>query len=423
MRRRLNLLVLAVTGLVVVAFLVPLGALVRRQADQQARIRVERDVQTIVTLITRELAAGRSMDELGEAVSPLTQDVSLVLPDGRIYGTVEPDPELVEAASAAGRAQSTYTDRGWELAVPVLTASGDLVVYGLAPRESLTAGVARAWLLLGALGVGLTLVALAVADRLGRTLVGPSRRIAAAAHRLGEGDLDTRVAVEGPPEMTEIARAFNRLAARLRDLLAAEREAVADLSHRLRTPLTAVRLEVDRIPDPEAREAVLAQVERLGRAVDELIREARRRPEGRPTSTDLAQVVAERVAFWRVLAEEQDRPLTYHDPGVPVPVVVDRAELAAALDVLIDNVFTHTPPGTGFGVEVVADPPSVVVTDQGPGFPEGFDPVRRGESGGGSTGLGLDIARRVAEAGGGRLTVESPPAGGARVRMELRGAG
>lgn len=419
MRKRLNLLVLSVTGLVVVAFVVPLGLLVRRQADQRARLAAEREVQTVVALVAREVSAGRPVSSAAVTalVGSFPPGVSVVLPDGEVVGDPPPNPELVSLAGVGRRAQSAYTERGWELAVPVLTPDQVVIVYAVVPEEELTRGVAQAWMLLAGLGVLLMGASLFLADRLGRTLVGPSRRLALAAHRLGEGELDTRVEVESPPEMAEIARAFNRLATQLRHLLAAEREAVADLSHRLRTPLTAVRLEAERVSDPDQRAGLLHQVDRLHQAVDELIAEARRRPEEGPAVSDLAGVVRDRTAFWRVLAEEQGREMTVEVPEVSVPVKVGKDELAAAVDALIENVFAHTEAGTRFWVEVRSDPPALAVSDDGPGFPEGFDASARGVSGGGSTGLGLDIARRLAERCGGELRIGSRVGGGARVEV------
>ena len=92
------------------------------------------------------------------------------------------------------------------------------------------------------------------------------------------------------------------------------------------------------------------------------------------------------------------------------------------MDALLGNVFAHTPDGTAFGVELSARTGGgarIVVHDDGPGLPPGTDPTSRGVSGGGSTGLGLDIARRTADQGGGALTVHSPAGGGLRVELKL----
>jgi signal transduction histidine kinase len=246
------------------------------------------------------------------------------------------------------------------------------------------------------------------------------RRLASAAARLGEGDLAQRVEPEGPKEVAAVGQAFNFLADRVGVLLAAERELVADLSHSLRTPLTVLRLEADAIPDATTRNRVRAAVVELEEAVTALIAEARRPiTEDAGVPIDLAAIAADRVLFWSALADDQGRALTSELETGPIPVRASARDLEAALDALLGNVFEHTPEGTAFGVTVqrASNAPEVVVIidDAGPGL----DParVRRGRSGGGSTGLGLDIARRTAEAAGGRLTIERSPLGGARISL------
>jgi signal transduction histidine kinase len=131
-------------------------------------------------------------------------------------------------------------------------------------------------------------------------------------------------------------------------------------------------------------------------------------------------VVTDRVAFWTVLAEDTDRVMRRDLPSDPVPVAVAADDLAAALDALLGNVFAHTPDGTEMSVSLTARPGGgafLTVADQGPGFAP--SKLRRGSSGGDSTGLGLDIVRQTAEAAGGALLVESAPGGGAQVTLQL----
>jgi signal transduction histidine kinase len=265
---------------------------------------------------------------------------------------------------------------------------------------------------LGGLGLTLLAVALLVADRLARTLTRPISELATTAHRLGTGDLTARVRPDGPREVRDVGLAVNRLADRIGELLAAEREAAADLAHRLRTPLTALRLDAEALTGP-GRDRVLDDVEALRRGVDEVIAEARRPVrEGLRAACDARAVVLERVRFWSVLAEEEGRAVAVELPPGPAPVRLAEADLGAAVDALLGNVFAHTPEGTPFRVSVRPRPDGgtdVEVADAGPGL--GEHTPERGHSGGGSTGLGLDIARRTAEAGGGGLRLASTPAG------------
>jgi signal transduction histidine kinase len=152
-----------------------------------------------------------------------------------------------------------------------------------------------------------------------------------------------------------------------------------------------------------------------------VIQQAHRRGTERPAaSCDATAVVADRVAFWSVLAEDTDRTVRRELPPVPLPVALAADDLAAALDALLGNVFAHTPDGTGLTVTLHPRPgggATLTVTDEGPGFPP--TALQRGASGSGSTGLGMDIARQAAETAGGALTVLASPTGGAQVRLDL----
>jgi signal transduction histidine kinase len=255
---------------------------------------------------------------------------------------------------------------------------------------------------------------------MGIALVRPVTALAGAARRIAGGDLDARVEPAGPPEIADAGAAFNQLAGRLDDLVAAERESLADLSHRLRTPLTALRLQAEALPGADA---LLEDVDRLGSQVDALISEARRRsPASGPRRADLCRATSGRAAFWQVLADEQDRPVRLAVPAGPLWVGLTEDELGAALDTLLENVFTHTPPGTAYAVTVTAaaDGPHalLVVEDAGPGFPH-HGVAERGASEAGSSGLGLDIARRAARHTGGDLILADRPGGGARVEVRF----
>jgi signal transduction histidine kinase len=154
--------------------------------------------------------------------------------------------------------------------------------------------------------------------------------------------------------------------------------------------------------------------------VDEARRSER---EGLVAGTPAVAVLADRAAFWAPLAEDQGRAFAVTVPDGPeVSVHASRPDLEALVDVLLDNVFTHTPEGSA--VEVTVGPREdgglvLTVDDAGPGFPAGVDVVRRGLSGADSTGLGLAIADRTATESGGGLVVGRSPAGGGRVVVEL----
>jgi signal transduction histidine kinase len=425
MRARINYLTAGVTLLVVIAFVVPLGFLVTQQADQRGRLEAERTARTLaVVIVPAAIGAGGDLGpgDISGLIGPVPEGSLIILPDGQSLGPGEPDDALIAEVRAARSALSAYRDAGgFGIAIPVVTGGGTTVVYSSVPHSSLNRGVTRAWALLGLLGVGLVGAALFVSDRLGRGVVGPSQRIAGAAERLGKGELETRVAEEGPEELVAIAVAFNQLAGRIRGLLAEEREEVADLSHRLRTPLAALRLQVEQMSPSGERESLIESVDRLRRAVDELISQARRTPEERNPDCDVIVVVKARLDFWRVLSDEQERSLHVDIADAPAPVGVAESEVAAAFDALVGNVFSHTDPGVGFGViaRVLDGTVEVEVADGGTGFRDGFDPLERGSSGAGSSGLGLDIVRRLARDALGTMRIGSSHSGGARVLLQL----
>lgn len=423
MRRRLSRLVLAVTSLVVVAFTIPLAALVQRDADAAARTEAENLAQSVASGIVR-LVADEGVDALTASDPSLPAGIGLVYPSGRTSGDVT-DAELALAAQAADdqQALSAYTVDGWALALPVLTRDGAVVVTVSVTDAELRSGVTEAWLLLIGLGIVLVGVSLLLADRLGRSVTTSVGRLGEAARSLAAGDLDTRVAVDDPPELAAVADAFNEMAPRLQALIDQEREDVADLSHRLRTPMARLRLQAERVEDPEVRQALFDNLDRVDRTVDEVIAEARHRPEReRPLVVDVGGFLRERAAFWEVLADEQGRTMTVGiDQLDGVAVGASEVELTAALDAVLGNVFDHTPEGTGFSISAGRSGEHVIVTvsDDGAGFPTGLDPLARGVSGGGSTGLGLDIARRTAERAGGTLRAGRSRSGGASVELRL----
>ncbi|MEU5909338.1 HAMP domain-containing sensor histidine kinase [Micromonospora sp. NPDC047527] len=419
MRARLALLVAAVSVLTLIAFLVPLALLVRTVAEDRATVRATADAQSLVPVVgTADPATIRLTVEQLAAESG--RPVSVFLPDGTVLGAPAPRTPAV-ALAARGQSLTGESAAGREVVIAVQgRADGTGVIRTVVPRQELTAGVTRAWLVLALLGVLLVLIGLAVADRLARTLVRPISELSAVSHRLANAELDARVVPAGPAELREVAGALNHLAGRIQVLLVQEREQVADLSHRLRTPLTALRLEAEALRDPDDAARITAAADGLERAVTGLIRQARwRTPTPGAAASDAAAIVADRVAFWSVLAEDTGRAVSLDLAPGPLLVGVPADDLTAAVDALLGNVFAHTPDGTPFAVRLAAEAGEVLLTvaDEGPGMPAGA--VQRGASPGGSTGLGLDIARRAAQAGGGRLELRTGPAGGTQVLLRL----
>ncbi len=421
MRARLILVVAATTSLVLVAFLVPLALLVRTAAEDRAVTGALVQAQALAPIVATVDPA-----ELELAVTHANEQghypITVFLPGSQVIGAPAARSAAVEVA-ASGRSLTAQAPGGREILLAVAGLSdGTAVIRTFVADAELHQGVARAWSLLGLLGLGLMLVSMLVAHQLARTITRPLTAVANVSHRLAQGDLGVRAGSTGPPEVRQVSAGLNLLAARIGALLVSERETVADLSHRLRTPLTALRIDAESLRDRDDRERITADLDAVEHTVDAIIQEARRPVRyGVVATCEAVGVVAERVRFWSALADEEQRRMAVDLASGPVPVRVGANDLAACVDALLGNVFAHTPEGCGLAIALQRRPGGgavLIVGDDGPGLP---DPraLRRGSSGAGSTGLGLDIVHRIAASSGGAVTLSRAPGGGALIAVEL----
>jgi signal transduction histidine kinase len=431
MSLRLRILALAVgaTATALLLFAVPLWLLLSRTAHEETR-EAAVDAATSVA----DYASTRSSDPdvlaayverfNGRDDAPM---VGVVLPDGSYVGAKLPEEarELIESdhqdSAGAEEAQEGEeddddrlftvsdpdvheTDDGQLVTLRVMSPDGPVLVFAYSSGADARATVTDRLLVLGLAAAVLLALTAVAAEFVSRRLVRQLEATAGVADKLSEGDIAVRAPETGPSEVRRVGLALNRLAGRIDTLLATERETVADLSHRLRSPLTAVRLDVEGLPPSERVSELDAHLDHLERTLSEVIRAARRpEREGARPRCDAAAVVRERVDFWRPLAEDQDRVLDLEVGDGSMAVRCAREDLAAGLDALLENCMAHTPERSAISVRLVA-PGDVVhleVRDRGPGLPPGAE--HRGRSDRGSTGLGLDIARSCAEASGGQM--------------------
>ncbi|MFI8182973.1 sensor histidine kinase [Actinacidiphila glaucinigra] len=430
MRWALVKVCVAVTAMVVVAFAVPLALTVKEMARDRAIGNAERQAAAIGPALA--ITTDRTQLERAVASTQAGADGRIAVRVPATEGTAgvqigdphAPDADL-ERASELGRASTVPVAGGYALLQPTAVSSGSVaVVEVFVPDGEVSRGVTAAWAVLALVGVGLIVGAVAVADRLGTRMVRPAKRLAEAAHGLGRGDLTVRVPEDGPAELRSAAVAFNAMADQVVQLLANERELAADLSHRLRTPLTVLRLNAASLGDGPAGEQTRHAVAQLEREVDQIIRTARaQQAQSQPVTVgcDAAEVIRERMAFWSALAEDQGREVSTAGVERPVRVPVARSDLVASLDAMLGNVFRHTPEGTAFAVDVHSSQEAVIVlvSDAGPGITDPAAAMRRGQGAGGdgSTGLGLDIVRRLAESTGGDVRLGASVLGGAEIRV------
>ncbi|MFJ3244196.1 sensor histidine kinase [Streptomyces sp. NPDC086782] len=433
MRWALVKVCLAVTTMVVIAFAVPLALVIQEMARDRAFSSAERQAAAVAPALSITTEREPLERVVASAGSDARMAVHVPAVDGAApveIGRARATGEDVATVRRTGRASTADVPGGSTLLQPVALSSGAIAVVEVyVPEAEVGKGVGTAWAVLAGVGAALVVGSVAVADRLGVRMVGPAQRLAEGAHELGEGRLGARVPEDGPTELRLAAVAFNSMADQVVQLLANERELAADLSHRLRTPLTVLRLNAASLGDGPAAEQTRTAVAQLEREVDTIIRTAREaKPQtaaaGPGAGCDAAEVVRERMEFWSALAEDEGRKWRLAGVERPVRIPVARADLAAALDALLGNVFRHTAEGTAFAVDVHNgdDAVIVLVSDAGPGIPDPDAAILRGRGSGndGSTGLGLDIVRRLAESTGGDVRIDSSVLGGTEVRIWIQ---
>jgi signal transduction histidine kinase len=407
MRRRLALAIAGVAAGAVVLFAVPLGVALHQVYRDEDLLRLERDTVAATRRIDISRGAGDPIE------LPRGHDRFAVYDTrGRLLaGTANADDRaLARRARMTGRPSVRSAGDQVLAAVPLL--SGERVTGAVVAARS-GAGAAhdtrRAWLLLAALAAVVILAALAAAVLLGRGLSRPLERLVIAARRLGHGDFTVRAPRSSVPEVDAVATALDATATRLGDMITRERAFSADASHQLRTPLAALRIELEAAElngsGPDTAIA-LRQVDRLEQTIDTLLALARDAPRS-DAETDVAALADQVESEWRPRLALEGRPLRLDlEPG-PLRAVAHEGVVREILDVLLDNALRHGAGAVSLGVRYRDDWLSVEVRDEGPGF--GLDPghaFERGSTRGGH-GIGLSLARSLAQAESGGLVVSS----------------
>jgi signal transduction histidine kinase len=419
MRRQISLLLAVISTAIVVSFVIPLLLLVRTLAEDRGMAAASQQANTIAVLVSSLHDDPRLASVLQPSLDRSITQTSVVLADGQVLGVAWPDaltdPGYLQATQ--GQAFSVRDDAGGRVYVPVLVDGGVVVVRSAMTSAQLAEGVPLAWGGIIGLGVVLSGIAVWVGGRVGRGISRPLQAVSDTAHRLRQGELSARAPLAGTEETIELGSALNGLADRIEELLAAERDNVRGLAHRLRTPVTALRLEAEQVDDPQVRAGLGESVAQLQTTIDEVVREAQRPlREDLPGMCDAVAVVRARVEYWRPLAEDQGRSVRAIIPEQVIRVPVSALELADVVDICLDNIFAHTPDEVGFRIELAANPnkATLLIADEGPGFPTQPSQPRRGTSG-----MGLELARRVVERAHGRFSRSAVGVPGAQVLIEL----
>lgn len=366
------------------------------------------------------------VDAAGTAIVTSDDDPGAV---GSDYGT---RPEIAEALAggivSGTRASATL---GFDLvyvAVPVLSGPRILGAVRLTYPASVVDDAVNGKLLGLGLAAATTIAAASVVGAImAAGVTRRLRRLSELTEGFAAGRLDERAdAASGAPELRSLGRSFNAMAERLGEVLDEQRRFAADAAHQLRSPITALRLRLDRARDLAASgqgadaadriDSAVAEADRLDAIVEGLL--ALTRSEGemrRLDPVDLAELVRDRAAHWEPLAAESGVRLEVRLPATVPTATTSRAALEQILDNFVDNALSANPGGE-ITLEVrVGDELSLHVLDRGPGIPPerlGEATERRWTTKPDGTGLGLAIASRLARGAGGRLVLANRPDGG-----------
>jgi signal transduction histidine kinase len=420
--RRIVLAIVAVAALAEALFALPVAVAIRhRQADQDGR-----ELTQLAALAATRVGDGRLLTRTPKHGPEPEQQLGLYNRSGdRIDGTGPVHLEPVVRPALDDRIVDLPVNGYLVVAVPVVTATKVSGVVRTA--EPLSAGASRvrnSWLALAGLA-GLVLVAAAAAAvGLARRLTRPLARLGQDAASIGKGDFTVTTPKTGLPEIDRVGVNLTRTAGRVGALLAREQAFTADASHQLRSPLTGLRLTIEAElahPRPDPRQALtlaLADVERLETTIDDLLALARDTP-GLRLPVDLVDVVEEIERRWADGFRAKGRRLvTELPPGLPQPTL-SQAALLHVLDVLVDNARVHAKGTVEVGARVHPGAVTLRVSDEGPGIADAQRVFERGHSEAGSTGIGLALARRLAEAEGGRLRLVGNERGGSTFELTL----
>ncbi|MDQ2758538.1 MAG: HAMP domain-containing histidine kinase [Actinomycetota bacterium] len=420
MRRQVLHVAVVAVSVALILFGLPLAVVARSMILTEERGELERAGLLASRQIGPDFLAGDPVE-----LPPVESDKQVSVYDAALTlrsapGTGPTVADSVTRAAAQGIEADAEVNGDLVVALPVTVAENVVAVVRVATPQRLVWGwVLLAWSILVLTGALALAVAVLVARRRARLLSAPLEALAAAATRVGAGDLQIRTSPSGVPELVRLAQTQNDMLERLSDLITRERRFTADVSHQLRTPLTGLALglqEALRSPetdsDTDLRQALAeaaGQVQALEGTIDDILRLARpetgtQRTPALRTVTELGDDLERR---WHGSLAEVGRPLVIRlhdtDPAAALPAFLT----AEVLTILVDNANRH---GRGRVEVSFRDLETVIavdVADEGAISVPVVELFRRGTSGGDGSGIGLAIGRSIAEAGGGRLSLAS----------------
>ncbi|MFJ8649011.1 ATP-binding protein [Streptomyces sp. NPDC093546] len=400
MRRRLINSTLAVVLVVIAVFGVSLVIVETRTISSSAQESVDSEAVSLISIVESRLIGGE----------PVNPDILAEQSGAKRYAVIRipgrPPIEIGERPEGSVIRGTAEGERGETVTVEE-------------PRSTVAAEVGRTLLIIGAVALLAVIAAVLLAVRQANRLASPLTDLAETAERLGSGDPRPRHKRYGVPELDRVADVLDASAERIARMLTAERRLAADASHQLRTPLTALSMRLEEISvtdDPETvkEEAhiALTQVERLTDVVQRLLTNSRDPRTGSAIAFDLDEVVKQQIEEWRPAYRSAGRAIV-RSGKVGMRAVGTPGAVAQVLAALIENSLMHGGGTVALRTRVIGNQAVVEVTDEGPGVPPdlGARIFERTISGRNSTGIGLAVARDLAEADGGRLELlqQQPP--------------
>lgn len=445
MNRQLIRSYILLVAVAVLLFTVPVAFTLTKQLRDDTRLSVVREANTMALLLGNgDDTSCDALTKVATAYSKETPGDVEVTPTGSCVPDL-PKPAADAALTRAVQKNESTTDWGsdfiWGKHLTVtVPAKGDAAVRIVYSTSDMTKRLWQIWGFRAGLAVLVLAAAAAIGAYAARRITAPLRELNAMASKFSDGDLTARSPVTGPPETQTLARTLNQGAERLDTLVASQRIFVADASHQLRTPLTALRLSLDNISDGvddefvrEDVEQATAEVVRMSRLVNGLLVLAR--AEAKVTAVEplpLWDIVRERLDVWRPAADERGVTIALRGSADGRPLVLaSPGHLDQVLDNVLSNALEVSPDGGTITVRVEPRGDEVIlsVDDEGPGMsdaekPRAFDRFWRGQglTGKAGSGLGLAVVKQLVTDDGGTVALGDAPGGGLSVRISLRAA-
>ncbi|MEH0576956.1 MULTISPECIES: HAMP domain-containing sensor histidine kinase [Streptomyces] len=446
MNRQLIRSYILLVAVAILLFTVPVAFTLTKQLRDDTELSVMREANTMALLLGNgDRISCEALTEVANAYGRKTPGDVQVTPTGSCAPDL-PRPTADAALTRAVQKNDATTDWGsdfiWGKHLTItVPAQGDAAVRIVYSTSDMTRRLWQIWGFRAGLAVLVLAAAAAIGAIAARRITAPLRALNSMASRFSDGDLTARSPVAGPPETQTLAITLNQAGERLDTLIASQRIFVADASHQLRTPLTALRLSLDNIADGvddefvrEDVEQATAEVVRMSRLVNGLLVLAR--AEAKVTAAEplsLTDIVAERLSVWRPAADERGVTIALRGSGVDdrPSVLASPGHLDQVLDNVLSNALEVSPDGGTITVRAESKGDKVVlsVLDEGPGMSDAeksraFDRFWRGQglTGRSGSGLGLAVVKQLVTDDGGTVTLVDAPGGGLCVRITLRAA-